>query len=38
MSIFLSPKNEYFPKGFTHGLGQKPAGCAVSSGLLLFIQ
>ena len=23
MSIFLSPKNEYFPKGFTHGFGQK---------------
>ena len=23
MSIFLSPKNGYFPKGFTHGFGQK---------------
>ena len=22
-SIFLSPKNGYFPKGFTHGFGQK---------------
>lgn len=20
---FLSPKNEYFPKGLTHGIGQK---------------
>ena len=23
MSIFLSPKNEYFHEGFTHGFGQK---------------
>ena len=23
MSIFLSPKNGYFPKGFSHGFGQK---------------
>ena len=23
MSIFLCPKNGYFPKGFTHGFGQK---------------
>ena len=23
MSIFLSAKNRYFPKGFTHGFGQK---------------
>ena len=22
-AIFLSPKNEYFPKGLTHPLGQK---------------
>ena len=34
---FLSPKNWYFQKGFTHLLGQKPSGRAVSSGLLLFI-
>ena len=34
---FLSPKNGYFRKGFTHGLGQKPSGRAVSSDLLLFI-
>ena len=34
---FLGPKNGYFRKGFTHGLGQKPSGRAVSSGLLLFI-
>ena len=23
ISMFLSPKNGYFPKGFTHGFGQK---------------
>ena len=23
MSIFESPKNGYFPKGLTHGFGQK---------------
>ena len=23
MSIFLSPKNGYFPKGFSHGFGPK---------------
>ena len=23
ISLFLSPKNGYFPKGFTHGFGQK---------------
>ena len=34
---FLSPENGYFPKVLTHGLGQKPLGRAVSSGLLLFI-
>ena len=34
---FLGAKNGYFRKGFTHGLGQKPSGRAVSSGLLLFI-
>ena len=25
MSIFSSVKNGYFPKGFTHGFGQKSA-------------
>ena len=34
---FLSPKNWYFRKGFTHLLGQKPSGRALFSGLLLFI-
>ena len=25
ISMFLSPKNGYFPKGFTHGFSQKVA-------------
>ena len=32
-----SAKNRYFLKVLTHDLGQKPSGCAVCSGLLLFI-